>query len=265
MLKAAKLFILIAYISMSSWALEKSYRAPYFSPKAQDLINQQIKYHEQCFCKDALCSLENGLAMPWIASFALGASLACKSDTSIGENFENATRAGIGTCVVLSPLLILLSLPLAMLNLGYTSFEYLINGIKAARYSHEFDREVTLQIYQWIEIIKSARMSIKQDLKYFGDTCFTQPELYELIKSVDKSTDTWEKLFAELSYQVKSPAFNNHQYRQLEERLINFSPKDSEFPRLSAADIREYLYFAVYFFTLHKNSHISLLKYYINK
>lgn len=287
MLNAAKLFILIAFLSISSWALDKSYRAPYFSHEVQEIINQQLKYHEQCFSKDALCSFENGLAMPWIASFALGA-LACRSDASIGENISRATSAGIASSVVLSPLLILLSLPLAMINLGFTSCEYLINGIKAARHTHEFDREVTLQIYQWIEVIKRGRMSIRKDIKklqkdshvselvleylkaenftkYFGDTSFTQSQLYELLKSVDNTKDTWEKLFAELSYHVKTPALNNNQYLQLEERLINFSPKDTEFPQISPADIHEYLYFAVYFFTLHKNSHISFIKYYLNK
>jgi hypothetical protein len=181
-----------------------------------------------------------------------------------------------------------------MLNIKNSSIEYLINGIKAMPYEPEFDRQITLQIYQWIDMIKGGRMTMSNDLKtlqkdisvieedfsltwrpsnhfqlrsfnkYFGENLLSHVEIQALLKSVDTTEDAWDKLFGELSEQIKTPTLNDQQWLKLESRLGDFSPRDYQFPQITQKDIHKYLPIAVYFFTLKKNHHVSFLKNYIN-
>ncbi len=149
-----------------------------------------------------------------------------------------------------------------------------------------FKREMTLKLYEWVAHIKNGRMAIRQQIeqmqtqqvanqsikttaqellngeafrKYFGGTGFSPTDLNSLLNMVHPGQDNLQVFFSHISSLLKTPAFTEQQWRALAKGLIEFKGDRSGFPAVTAEEIKEYLYVAVYFFTL-PEGHTDLLE-----
>lgn len=271
---------------------EDEFHKPYIKDEVQKLIDAQIRAYERCLLHNLRQGICDGFMMPWLATFALGTYIGYGKDDRSGsmEKLSQGMKAGMITTIGLAPLSIALALPLAIFGLGYGTIKYIIDGVKASLHDDEFEQKMTLHLYQWVEVVKRGRLTIRKNLKdmenhleqgknfilsdaalemlqgafehYFKEMTWSVPQLRELLSNIDDAHNTWEHLFHEVSQRVKIPALNEAQWQKLEQHLINNSDQ-RDVSKLSESDIKEYLSFAIYFFTLSNEKHVTMLKHFI--
>lgn len=150
-----------------------------------------------------------------------------------------------------------------------------VNSIKGQFEEDNAEQIVALNLYSWIDAIKTARMqfrtniqqwqkqsgvtSIKQALesmaqngqldKFIAEVKMSREDTIALLSGVDKNTDNWNNIFATISKRVKSKTITDTQWSTLTSRLLTWQ-KTPSFPKVEQQDIEQNIYFAVYFFNI---------------
>ena len=228
----------------------------------------------------------SGFSLPWMGTFALGIYLSSKLNEENGFScsVNEGIAGGVCSCVCLSPIALLASLPLGLASMSYSAVKWLILQINAAKNEKEIITHLNLHLYRWIDVIKKGRQAIREELidyqkrmgesdgkfslaaaanqilrgkqfnDYFAFTSFDQPALFDLLSKIEKENDDWESFFNRMGELIRTPELNEEQWQMLEQRLISFKPDE-----LSAQDIKEYLPFAVYFISLSQKYLMTIL------
>jgi hypothetical protein len=295
-----KIFCYLALIL--SWQLQamdhdNDVHAPQFKAEVLKFINTQIQRESTSLEEDVAAGAGFGWLLSWQAgAYVAGHCLEALTPHCYKESLSSGSNSIFpGFVFFYSASLLAISLPMGAAGAVGGLCNNLFSGIAVKINKKEFDRHVVLHMYQWISVIKAARLAMRAELEgwlkahegstdsvceavtallqgekftqYFGNLNFEREKMINLLGQVGTQNDHLNTMFARLSELVKISDLSESEWIQLEDALVNFKDK-TDFPKLSAEDIKTYLYASVYYFTLanhEKNCGVSWLKSLINK
>ncbi|HXW52557.1 MAG TPA: hypothetical protein VEL47_00500 [Myxococcota bacterium] len=266
------------------------FQSPEFKKELYERLMAHVQQHRQNPITQGTTSAINAAKAPWTATASAGFTMA--KELNINDE-EDAKCVSVATQVVLSPFATAASGGLFFYT-GATNFvDSLCQRITAKFNEKGFMREMTLKLYQWIDHIKKGREEMRGKIQamqaqqkgkssvkdtaqemlknegfkyYFGDTGFSTTDFNSLMTQVHPSQDNWQGFFPCISNKLKSATnFTESQWQTLQNGLVNYKGDRTGFPvpAVTKEDIQEYLYVAVYFFTL-PEGHMELLTEYVN-
>jgi len=288
-----KYLFLMGFLSSSFHCLAAELpviHTPKFQEEVWNFINTQLDHQGVSLSEEVKRGAGKGGFLPFLPAFAFGDWLHTNFRTPGGG--EPAAMVGgffngIGLAVLFGVIEVPLSVIFAAGGAGYGMLSALNKGIDAKIHEDNFDQQVALNIYNWIKVTKEGRFALRKSIKawqnehqetsikeavaeimtsenfnkIFGETEFKEEELKKRLASIDTSRDNWSYFFIEISNQLRIPELEQEEWKKLEEKLINFENKSSDFPELSPGDIREYLSIAVYFFSLaNQGAKLSMIR-----
>lgn len=277
-------------------SMEEDFDRPYVSDLVQKIIDEQLQRDDRNFGDEVLEGAYQGIAMPWLGSFGLGAYLGvkCSDNEDVMGNISKGFKGGVIATICLSPISLILSLPLALASMGFSTFKYVKDGIKASMHEEDFDKEMAHHLLRWVELVKRGRLSIREELKrieqelkenkqafslrdealyflnpqkfdfYFHDTRWTRLQLEELVHGLSEAQNTWGEFFHALSSQIKISELTDKQWLKLQNKLKDHIDSSSDNCMLKKEDVDEYIYFSIYYFVIANKGNLKLLKHYIS-
>lgn len=280
-------FIAFHLIAMEPSKDEQEWHKPKFKNEIFDALIQHVERQDLSIVETTIQDAARGATIPVVWVFNL-CSKVISAIYSQGHEKEPIRLNPLVSMVIAGIPAIIAGIPGGIIGSSYGLCYSLTQKIRARRYNNEFDFLITLHLYQWIDLIKKSRLfiqdqiekwqqennnqSIKLALKnilidekfipYFKDAGWSESDFDQLLESVDNAHDNWHEFFSFLSFQIKSPKLDGFDWLNLTHALTNFSQNKKDFPEISTEDINEYIYFAVYFFTL-SSDNMKLLKSYI--
>jgi hypothetical protein len=281
-----KLFCCFALISshqLSAMDPEHSFHAPRFKNEVLNFLDTYIEKDKSTLKKDvelgATIAVANTILVPGALATFVHNGLNKSGLTSSACTYI-LSEGFAGSMLLLYPLAILLTLPMSAFGAVGGLCTNIAKGISLKLDEKEFDRHVAYHMYQWINIVKQGRLAIRAELEawikvheghgnslctaieevlqgdkfkqYFGDLNFKHEDMIKLLAQIGKDDDNLNGLFEKLSQLVKISELSEQEWLELERALLSFKDK-TDFPELSAEDIKTYLFVSVYYFTLVNN------------
>jgi hypothetical protein len=293
--KLCLLFILL-FMGFSLSAMEEEkFHCPLFKSEVYRLINEQTKAYKQYLAEELAKGAREGFFVPWEGAYSVGTYFGAKNNDNLKPVImsEKKTAGGIIATFSFSPLSLILSIPMAIVGAGISTVEYVMDGVKALKNEAQFKMEISRHLFQWMELVKRGRLAIRGELKekeaklkaenqefslsdaslellrdqkfnhYFGSVSFSHEHLNQLLSRLDQTQNTWDNFFHTISIRMKIPELNEAEWEKLQTILLGHVGKEEDFAPLNLEDVNEYLYTAIYFFTLANHKHLDLLKFYL--